>query len=203
MSAMAIAPPLTDWRPGCMADDEYAGWQEMNRQVTRLSDRAPRPCADCMLGYAVEMRSLSRCNGTPAGVEEDTDMDQPAPIAAHATRRVPIEVVPPPCASCAHEPVCALRATVEGLVEIAVSAPAVPDGLTIRLEASVTCGHYLRDKAKPAPVRVLTPQQRGQANGADAYRRAPREISDATRQKMRDSSIAARARKLALADEAG
>jgi hypothetical protein len=33
--------------------------------------KAVRPCHDCPLGYAAEMRALGRCNGTPAGVAGD------------------------------------------------------------------------------------------------------------------------------------
>ncbi len=71
------------------------------------------------------------------------------------------------------------------------TAPALPGGLTLTLTAVVSCDHWLRERTA-APARVLSPEQRGRAAA-----RAPRQISDATRQKMRDSAIAARARKAA------
>jgi hypothetical protein len=128
------------------------------------------------------MRSIGRCNGTPRGGQEDEEMgtfdytapDQPepkeAPRALTMSRRVELEVAAPPCASCAHEPVCALRAAFEGMATVETSAPPLPDGLRLTLAASVECSHFLRDRAKPAPVRVLTSQERGQANGAGLHR---------------------------------
>lgn len=207
MTAEVIAQA---WTPACMADDEYAAWAEMNSRMTSRSERAKRPCADCTLGYASEMRAVGRCNGTPAGVEEEETMEQPPEVHLRPSRdvvpptlrRVPVAVTPPPCASCVHEPVCALRQSVEGLADIPVAAPSVPDGLTITLVAAVECAHFLRDRAKPGPVRVLTPQERGQANSLGVGRRAPREISDEARQRMRDGAARAREAKAAKAVEA-
>jgi hypothetical protein len=202
---VVIAEPVAEaWAPACMAPDEWADWQRLNpspapsRRGLRGSLFVDRPCADCPIGYAVDMRALGRCNGKPGGTEEDTEMDQPEPTAPRGlttTRRVSLEVIAPPCGSCSHEPVCALRAAFEGMATVETNAPSLPAGLRLYLTATVECGHYLRDEAKPAPVRVLTPQERGQANGADPFRRAARRISDETRQKMRDSAIRAWARK--------
>ena len=112
---------------------------------------------------------------------------EPETIDVRLHRRVPVTLSAPPCASCAHEPVCALRATVEGLAEVAVAAPPMPDGLRITLTAAVECAHYLQDRAKPAAA----------ARNDSPFTRPQREVSDLTRQKMRDSAIAAAARRAA------
>jgi hypothetical protein len=113
-------------------------------------------------------------------------MNQPEPIAAgglRIPRRMQLEVAAPPYGSCAHEPICALRAAFEGMATVETSAPTLPDGLRLSLVATVECSHFLRDKAKPAPVRALTPQERGQANGAERYRAGHR-ISPEGRERM-------------------
>jgi hypothetical protein len=56
------------------------------------------------------------------------------------------------------------------MATVETSAPPLPAGLRLSLVATVECSHFLRDRAKPAPVRVLTSQQRGQANGPGAKR---------------------------------
>lgn len=107
-------------------------------------------------------------------------------------RRVPVAVTPPPCASCVHEPVCALRQTVEGLADIPVAAPTVPDGLTIELVAAVECSHFLRDRAKPAPLRAAGASQTARRwNDDDPFGKPKRQISDETRAKMSASARAA------------
>ena len=191
----ALRAPVT-WSPACMAEDEYEAWLFMNRATaTARAVAVTRPCVDCTLGYAAEMRAVGRCNGTPAGVEEEEDMEQPETVDVRLSRRVPVTVAPPPCASCAHEPVCALRATVEGLVEIPVGAPPVPDGLRITLAATVACDHFLRDRAQPAPRASSGATVQARAWNGGPLDRPKREVSDATRAKMRASAIAAIERK--------
>ncbi len=206
-----IAEPIAVlWTPLCMEPDELARWQEMRDRSTSRSDRIALPCRDCLAGFAIDMRALGRCNGTPNGVEEDTEMDQPDTSVERAygngetfaatpralTRRVELEVAAPPCGSCSHEPVCALRAAFEGMATVETSAPPLPDGLRLALSASVACAHFLRDRAKPAPVRVLTSQERGQANGAEAYRKGTHEWTPEQRaaqgDRMRARNLAAR-----------
>ena len=180
---MIAEPIAVPWTPACMDADELAGWHLFNDRA-KGSSHVTLPCADCLPGFAAEMRSIGRCNGTPRGGQEDEDMgtfdytapEQPQPEPKEAprsltmTRHVQLEVAAPPCASCAHEPVCALRAAFEGMATVETAAPPLPDGLRLTLTASVECSHFLRDRAKPAPVRVLTSQERGQANGAGAHR---------------------------------
>jgi hypothetical protein len=163
-----------------MEPDELARWEEMNRRVTSMGSHAQSPCTDCLPAFSDEMHKAKspeypqgRCNGTPKGGQEVDAMDQPAPTAPRGLtipRRMQLEVSAPPCGSCAHEPVCALRVDFEGMATVETSAPSLPDGLRLSLVATVECSHFLRDRAKPAPVRVLTPEQRGQANGPGAKR---------------------------------
>jgi hypothetical protein len=44
---------------------------------------------------------------------------------------------------------------------VETTAPALPAGLSLTLTAVVSCAHYLRDRAKPAPARVLASHERG------------------------------------------
>ncbi len=74
----ALAPAFT---PACMEPDELASWQEMNDRVLRQG-RGVIPCMDCLAGFAAEMSAVGRCNGTPHGVEEDTEMDHPPAATA-------------------------------------------------------------------------------------------------------------------------
>jgi hypothetical protein len=182
--------PAQAFPPDCMDAAEWADWQRLNptrAQFVTASKRdlVDRPCDDCPLGYAAEARARGCCNGSPGGVEED-EMDTTIeraygngetfaaePRGLTIPRRISLDIAAPPCVSCAHEPVCALRMAVEGLATVETSAPPLPDGLRLSLTATVECSHFLRDKAKPAPVRVLTPQERGQANGPGKNRLSP------------------------------
>lgn len=67
------------WEPLCMDHDEWEAWQGTNRRLTYQGDQAARPCADCLLGYAAEMRAEGRCNGEPAGDHHEEDTMEPTP----------------------------------------------------------------------------------------------------------------------------
>jgi len=157
------------WTPACMTPDELAAWSTANASITSLSNRARRPCVDCTLGYAAEMRVAGSCNGTPGGVEEDDVMTDEPPLpeptlaSAERLRRVELEVVAPPCESCLHEPVCALRQALEAIASVETTAPPLRDGLRLSLAATIACDHYARSRAKPGPAKVLTSEQRGAA----------------------------------------
>lgn len=71
--ALAIAAPA--WAPACMDADEWALWERANRSINSSIERATRPCADCPLGYAADMRAEDRCNGTPGGVQDEEEAD--------------------------------------------------------------------------------------------------------------------------------
>jgi hypothetical protein len=158
------------WMPLCMDPDEWAEWRRTNPIGLTATSAVARPCADCLLGFAADMRALGRCNGTPGGAAVDEEEEEPMDQTSTPPRRMALEVTAPPCGSCSHEPVCSLRSAFEGMASVEVGALSVPTGLRLSLVATVSCDHYLRDRTKPAPVRVLTSQERGQANGAAKYR---------------------------------
>jgi hypothetical protein len=59
-----------------METEDFIRWAEVNALVSRP---AARPCDDCPLAFALEMRAIDRCNGVPRGVEIDSDEDPDAP----------------------------------------------------------------------------------------------------------------------------
>jgi hypothetical protein len=63
------------WRADCMTDEEWTEWVAMNPVALSDGQVADRPCTDCPLGFAAEMRALGRCNGTPGPVLDDPDPD--------------------------------------------------------------------------------------------------------------------------------
>lgn len=69
------------WRPACMDDEEWALWKAANDRIY-VGMQAARPCADCPLGHAADMRAEGRCNGTPGGVEEDDEHVDEGTVAA-------------------------------------------------------------------------------------------------------------------------
>jgi hypothetical protein len=152
-------PAAPAWSPACMDDRELADWSAMRDRSTSSSERTAIPCADCLLGYAAEMRAIGACNGTPRGAEEDEEpMDlskTDVPTARDHTppRRLALDVTSPPCGSCAHEPVCALRTAVEGMASVEIGSAPLPAGLRLALVATVQCDHFLRDRSRPAPER--------------------------------------------------
>jgi len=93
-AAVADAPA---WAPACMDDAEWSAWSGFNSRLSALMDRADRPCADCSLGYASEMRAAGRCNGEPAGWNPDTDNETPAetPKETPVTEAPALPLLPP------------------------------------------------------------------------------------------------------------
>ena len=73
--------PLEPRRPLCMDDEEWDGWQAGNR-VQPMQGQAGSPCEDCLPGFALEMRAVSRCDGIPTGV-----VDEDPPLPAIVRRR--------------------------------------------------------------------------------------------------------------------
>lgn len=54
-----------DFEPTCMTAEELAGWHAANANIYSNRERAARPCHDCPLAFAQEMRGLGCCNGEP------------------------------------------------------------------------------------------------------------------------------------------
>lgn len=147
------------WTPACMDADEWRAWLAMNDRLNQ-NLQATRPCHDCPLGHAADMRAEGRCNGTPGGVEEeDNDMDPvaTAPETKVPTRQVRIAIAAP-CGGCSHAEVCRIADEVRAIAEARVEVPRVGDGLTLELSGTVECRYF-------APVRKagrppMTPEQR-------------------------------------------
>lgn len=163
------------WEPSCMEPEEWDAWQDTNRRLQQQA-QAPRPCSDCLLGYAAEMRAIGRCNGQPGGDahedhEEDQGMDPVAKIAAEPeapTRRVSIEVSAP-CAACSHQPVCRIADEVAAVERAQVAVPKLGTGLAMTLSARVDCEFFAPVKRPGRPAgsgatRDWTPEQRQAAS---------------------------------------
>jgi hypothetical protein len=48
-----------------MTTEEWELWREFNPQGLKDAEYASRPCQDCPVSYATEMRAEYRCNGEP------------------------------------------------------------------------------------------------------------------------------------------
>lgn len=68
MSRLTVDVP----RRPCMDEEEYEAWSAHNRMANAAA--AESPCADCLIGYAIEMRTEGRCNGRPRGASEENDL---------------------------------------------------------------------------------------------------------------------------------
>lgn len=165
-----------EWQPACMDQDEAADWRRHNARLT--IGRAKRPCADCLLGYAAEMRSIGRCNGTPMGDpdhdEEEATMDTIPQAKAPVTTptRIGVEA---PCRSCIHAPVCRLRDKVIDAGTISIPVPVLGDGVSIVLTGTVECDWYAKERvarADPKPRREMTEEQREAARQRMLHARA-------------------------------
>lgn len=61
------------WSPLCMDAAEWADWQARNPTALDIYSAVARPCEDCLLGFAADMRAAGRCNGEPGGAAVDDD----------------------------------------------------------------------------------------------------------------------------------
>jgi hypothetical protein len=128
------------WSPLCMEPDEWADWQRLN-PVLNQAIHAERPCADCPVGYARQMRAIRRCNGTP-GLKEEND-----PVAERDDLTT-IEVASDaPCPSCVHRTVCGMRTAVESLRKLEILAPSLPKAVRTVISVEVECSEFLRDRS--------------------------------------------------------
>lgn len=63
---------------------EWATWVERNPRNPGGVRYADRPCVDCPLAYAAEMRAIGRCNGAPGGERPPVNPRTLAPAAPAA-----------------------------------------------------------------------------------------------------------------------
>jgi hypothetical protein len=171
------------WVPLCMEPDEWVLWQAGNARVTGSTAgvrRADRPCEDCPMGYAADMRAEGRCNGEPAGVDQEEEHMDNATITRieqAATTKVRVALVAP-CGGCTHAPVCRLRESVTAIEQALVAVPKLEDGLAVELRGTITCDWFVKAKAAPRadapdrPKREMTPEQREAARERMLHARA-------------------------------
>ena len=136
------------WTAACMEPDEWADWQRLNRSIANHGDQASRPCSDCLLGFAADMRAEGRCNGQPAGDTHDHEEEEPVRIAP-----VPTEAQPFP----------------ESIVAAATAPPATHPPTAKQREAWEA---YNRHGGQSAAARSLGKDQGAVRNGIEGYLRA-------------------------------
>lgn len=155
------ADAAAGWAPACIDADEWAAWRARNPLVGVEADLVARPCEECPLGFAADMRAQGRCNGEPGGVAEPDDTEEepmdPVTPAAPAVR-VTVSLAPAPCGRCEKADVCALRPTVEGLSEIAASLPALDRRIGLELTGSVSCAAFAKARIRRADPSELEPR---------------------------------------------
>lgn len=157
---------MTSWTPLCMDGDEYSSWREMNLRVAKNS-QATRPCADCPLGYAAEMRAVGRCNGSPGGVEEEDEVEITELKAKPAIVAVQVNV---PCERCIHREVCGLRQQIADLDSVEMELPALNPALKPELTMAIDCGFYTPERKGGRPKRQMSDAalESARANAAKA-----------------------------------
>jgi hypothetical protein len=162
ISQIRLGTPDDGWVAACMEPDEWALWLERNPRALGGAAIANRPCVDCPLGFAAEMRSEGRCNGSPGAVggrheEDDEEDDVIEPRSLGGVRAgTALELTPPPCGTCQHEPICVLKVALARAKTAEVAMASLPDGLSVAVSARVDCRFYNRVKgASRAPGRKL------------------------------------------------
>lgn len=172
----------TGWAPACMGPDEWADWRAANPFTGRMHEQVARPCEDCLLGFAADMRAEGRCNGTPGGApgdDEEETMDQSIDLPVRA-----LVAVTAPCGGCAHTAVCRIRPELEAIKAAQVALPRV-DGVRVSVAATVECEHFARERGSAAATtrRSLSPEGRARITAANqaraARQRAEREAASA------------------------
>lgn len=201
------------WAPLCMSDAEWRAWQALNpfyskhNPLVRKSDVAARPCADCPLGYAAEMRALGRCNGTPAGVQDDEEepamqvhASTPRPAnpvvlgAGDGQRRRELDVaLDLPCPACIHREVCRIREGLEArLTTLPVLMPELDEALSVKVDAKVDCALFRPErpaKRGGGASRELSPAELAARQRAAAIMREHAAAKRAQRAAERDGGV--------------
>lgn len=144
---------MNDFVAACMEPDEWRLWQQANRRITGFFGEAQpvdRPCDECPLSFALEMRAVDRCNGEPMGEPEDEQEDEPMEMARISAQRVSVQVNAP-CPTCLHREVCAIKADVDGAGNAEVGLRSLNPALTPRLTVDLECAFYLRERGAKVP----------------------------------------------------
>lgn len=193
-------PSSEPFIPLCMTPDELADWDKHNRTAAFAAHGAARtPCEDCLLGYALEMRAIGKCNGTP-GAAADVEDDEPEEPAVRRTMANLKVTVSAPCETCVHLAVCGRRESILAIQQgdLAVDHSALRSGLTLALTATVDCDAYLPvKKVRTGPAATLDADGRNPLTGRRPQsleqRLASSERMKATRARQRAEREAAEA----------
>jgi hypothetical protein len=143
---------VTSWVPLCMDASEFASWRQMNLRVAG-NNQAKRPCDDCPLGFAAEMRGIGRCNGSPGGVEEEDEMEIKELKAKASVVSVQVAV---PCERCIHREVCGIRQQIADLDSVEMELPALNPALKPALTMAIECAFYTPERKGGRPKRQMS-----------------------------------------------
>lgn len=159
------------WAPLCLDPDEWADWRARVSFTGHHSEQAARPCDDCPLGFAADMRAEGRCNGTPGGVHDEPEEETPMDVVKMSGGQTRVEVaVVAPCGTCAHAAVCRLREHVESRSQLSAEAPVYDRAIRYELVATVTCEHYAKDRIRVASLTEVAaaPKRTGRPMSPEA-----------------------------------
>lgn len=122
-----------------MEPDELELWTSTSRGIP--------PCHECPLAFAAEMRAENRCNGRPAGADEEEEEVDVTELGTGGTVTAEqrIEIIAP-CGTCAHRQVCGLREKLERAREADVAMARLPDELKLEIRATVDCAFYSKER---------------------------------------------------------
>jgi len=155
---------LAGWSPDCMDAPDWRDWQRMNPGNVG-GGKALKPCWDCPLEFAVEMRAIARCNGSP-GRPVGRPVRETSLIALPP---VPLIALPPVPVRQAFVHQADIQAQIEQPTEEAVDArvaQAVEAAAVIYPEPSPTEEEPVSDAA-PNPLMTLS---EAAESAADAHR---------------------------------
>lgn len=179
-----------------MDPSEWVDWQRLNPRTLTPSQIAERPCTDCPVSYAVGMRAVGLCNGTPGGddVSEGNGvgtLNRPS-VVGKQFRDAEVEVTAVlPCEKCAHAAVCRIKPILEARLEtLPVTLPTLDPAISFTLSAEVKCGQFLRGRPVGNPVSGFmvkgaapsgyqrTPEHQARINEANRRRAAEKKLAE-------------------------
>lgn len=145
----------------CMDPDELAEWHRRNETAASyVGGRAATPCEDCLLAFALEMRAIKRCNGTPGAAADVEDQDEPETPAEEKHMATVQVLITAPCETCAHEPVCGRKAAIDTITSVGIERDPMPKGLSMVFSAAVDCDAYMRLKGSHATPTAVSSGKR-------------------------------------------
>jgi hypothetical protein len=188
---LAAIDRATGWAPACMEPGEWAHWRSLN---PRLPDEvfAPRPCTDCPLGFAADMRAEGRCNGAPGAVQADDEIPQEeTPMEGERVqpgRRVEV-TLELPCSRCEKQDVCGIRPSLEALHSLPVVAPELDPRVSVALAGSIERAAFVRARLRRADASELDePRRRNRLTpeGLEAMRENGRRAAARRREQQQE-----------------